>query len=62
MNNVQSRKFLATMKIVVLVQEFVAFLNAECGDQAIYGFAHRNVAVLQDDQGKTIARFHRCEM
>jgi len=50
MNNLQTKKTLKTQEVAVIVKQFVAFLDAECGDQAIDGFAHGDAAGLQHSE------------
>jgi hypothetical protein len=46
-NNLQAKEVLKALEVAVIVQQFVAFLDAESGDQAIDGLAHSDTALLQ---------------
>ena len=47
MNNLQTKKTLKTQEVAVIVKQFVAFLDAECGDQAINSLAYGDPAPLE---------------
>jgi hypothetical protein len=46
-NNLQAEEVLKALEVVVPVKKFVAFLDAEGGDQAVDGLAHGDPAPLE---------------